>query len=59
MTAAFFRVSVRNHKAIPRKEDNFMKEYQRPEMEVEELTGEIALLGSNETPILWGEEEDY
>lgn len=55
------RFSAHNEEsqAIPRKEDCFMKEYQRPEMEVEELTGEIALLGSNETPILWGEEEDY
>lgn len=35
-----------------------MKEYQRPEMEVERLTAEIALLGSNETPILYGDEEE-
>ena len=36
-----------------------MKKYQRPEMEVEELTGEIALEGSNELPIMWGEQEEY
>ena len=35
-----------------------MKKYQRPEMEVEELTGEIVLTDSNTTPILWGEEEE-
>ena len=35
-----------------------MKPYERPEMEVERTQGEIALLGSNETPILFGEDED-
>lgn len=38
-----------------------MKKYQRPEMEVEELTAEIPLMDSdsNELPIMWGEEEEY
>lgn len=35
-----------------------MKPYERPEMEVEQVEGEIALLGSNETPILFGEDEE-